>query len=981
MLSPRAKVGFWLVIGAILLSGAGRIFADPTRAITRGSLPAGASPVIITEFMASNASGLTDEDGDHPDWIELYNRSASAVNLEGWTLTDNPANPDKWTFRPLTLESGARYIVFASGKNRRTIEPEEGRRYPHTNFRLAASGGFLGLYSPTSLRHLAASEFTYPVQYPDISYGIVADETGAQREVYFERPTPAAENDVEQTWAGLLEPVEMSAPHGLYMTPFTVTLAHPDSEAVIRYTTDGSEPALENGEVYAGPVTIAATTPLRAAAFKPGFRRSPVATRTYVFPADVPAQPDDPAGWPQTWGVHAVSIGGYEAGTPVLADYGMDPKIAADPQYGPQLPDALAALPSISLVMNVADFTALYSSPQDRGVQTERPVSVEMFYPDGERAGFQVDAGLRIQGGAGRWEFMPKHSFRLFFKQRYGAGKLNYALFPDSRVAEFDTLVLRAGVDRSFAGHPSTPETPVDHRQATYLRDEWTRASQIAASGAGSHGVFVHLYINGLYWGLYNVVERPDASFAASYFGGEKDRWFSANHGGAVGGQPDRFDVLLRLAQEGGLDDPQKYATMLEFIDPIQFSDYMIVNWYAGNSDWPENNWYVDVQNPAGRNYFFIWDAEMTWDDGAAIVLGSDGWEGAPYPNVVKLVFEALIENADFRMTFADRLYRQLHHDGSLTDAAAAARWNALADAVEPAIVAESARWGDVRYDEPVTPDDWLRARDNVLAQMEGNAAKLIDLARAAGYYPAIDPPQFSQQGGEFDPSLALRLDAPAGEIYYTTDGTDPREAGTGQPSSTALRYVEPIALTTATTVKARTLAGGEWSALNEAAFRRPGQRSDVRITEIMYNPIGDEEAEFLELKNVGEVAADLSGAYFDGITYVFPDHTTLGPGEFAVLIRDLKSFRRRYPEVEVFGVYGGKLSNGGEEITLYAADGSVLFSVTYDDRNGWPLSADGAGDSIVLLLDAEDPTRPESWRASARIYGSPGEDDENATR
>ena len=114
---------------------------------------------------------------------------------------------------------------------------------------------------------------------------------------------------------------------------------------------------------------------------------------------------------------------------------------------------------------------------------------------------------------------------------------------------------------------------------------------------------------------------------------------------------------------------------MLEFIDPQHFSDYVIVNWYAGNRDWPENNWYADVENPAGRNRFFVWDAETTWDDGAAIVLGSDGVEGAPYPNVVKLVFEALMQNADFRLTFADRLYKHLNHDGALTDANAQARW------------------------------------------------------------------------------------------------------------------------------------------------------------------------------------------------------------------------------------------------------------------------------------------------------------------
>ena len=206
----------------------------------------------------------------------------------------------------------------------------------------------------------------------------------------------------------------------------------------------------------------------------------------------------------------------------------------------------------------------------------------------------------------------------------------------------------------------------VDHRLATYTRDEWVRSTQAAISGIGSHGLFVHLYINGLYWGLYNVVERPDASFASAYLGGDKEQWFTANHGGAVSGQVDRFNVMLELAKAGGLSDPEKYATMLEFVDPVQFSDYLIVNWYAGNRDWPENNWYVDVQNPAGRNLFFVWDAEGTWDDGARIVLGPDAVDGAPYPNVVKLLFEALMENAEFRLLLADRIHKHLQDEGVL---------------------------------------------------------------------------------------------------------------------------------------------------------------------------------------------------------------------------------------------------------------------------------------------------------------------------
>lgn len=975
MLSRRAKALFWVAIAAVVALGLGRVFADPTQPGTRS-----AGPVIITEFAASNGGELADEDGDYPDWIELHNRSNAPVDLEGWTLTDDPTQPEKWTFRPLTLAGGERLIVFASGKNRRKVNPEEGRLYPHTSFRLDADGGFLGLYGPTSRRFLDASEYEYPVQYPGVSYGVLPGETVQPDAVrYFGRPTPGAENDVIAAWTGVLEPVEVSIPHGVYTEPLVLSLSHPDNQAQIRYTTNGSEPTLDNGVFYTEPLHINSTTPLRAAAFRDDAHRSPVTTQTYVLVRDVLNQGESPDRFPATWGIHTIDFGGYEANTPVQADYAMDPRVIGDPQDGQVVSDALVSLPSISLVMEMEDFESLYANPRERGVEWEHPASVEMIYPEDEQRGFQVDAGLRIQGGAGRWEFMPKHPFRLFFKQRYGASKLDHALFAESPVTEFDTLVLRAGVDRSFAGHPSTPELPVNHRDATYLRDEWARASQIAMSGAGSHGTFAHLYINGLYWGLYNIIERPDTSFAAAHLGGDKDEWFSANHGGAVSGQPDRFHVMLDLAREGGLADADRYATMLEFVDPVQFSDYMIVNWYAGNHDWPENNWYASVENPAGRNRLFVWDAEGTWDDGAAIVLGSDGEEGAPYPNVAKLVFEALIQNADFRLTFADRLHKHLHHDGALTDENVQARWTVLAETVEPAIAAESARWGDVRYEDPVMVEDWRRARDDVLAQMEGNGKKLIDLVREAGYYPAIDPPVFSLQGGEFDTPLMLEMhtDAPPdqeAEIYYTADGSDPREPHSGESAGTL--YTKPVQLSTAATVKARTLVDGEWSALNEADFRRPGQRSDVRITELMYHPVGDDEAEFLELSNVGAVTADLSGAYLDGVDFRFPDGEQLKPSERIVLIRDLEKFRNRYPDAEVYGIYDGKLSDRGERISLLARDGTTFFSVRYDDRNGWPLSADGAGDSIVLDVDAQDAENPASWRASRAMYGSPGEDE-----
>jgi hypothetical protein len=94
------------------------------------------------------------------------------------------------------------------------------------------------------------------------------------------------------------------------------------------------------------------------------------------------------------------------------------------------------------------------------------------------------------------------------------------------------------------------------------------------------------------------------------------------------------------------------------------------------------------------------------------------------------------------------------------------------------------------------------------------------------------------------------------------------------------------------------------------------------------------------------------------------------------VLIGDLRSFRQRYADVEIFGQYGGKLSDKGETISLYHPHGELWLQVTYDDNYGWPLSANGAGDSLELIDPMGDLSGPHNWRASATLYGTPGADE-----
>src|SRR5439155_18892672 len=74
--------------------------------------------VIISEFMADNKTTLADEDGQFPDWIELYNTGANTVNLNEWSLTDDPSRQVRWSFPATNLSAEGFMVIFASGKNR-----------------------------------------------------------------------------------------------------------------------------------------------------------------------------------------------------------------------------------------------------------------------------------------------------------------------------------------------------------------------------------------------------------------------------------------------------------------------------------------------------------------------------------------------------------------------------------------------------------------------------------------------------------------------------------------------------------------------------------------------------------------------------------------------------------------------------------------------------------------------------------------------
>jgi hypothetical protein len=183
--------------------------------------------------------------------------------------------------------------------------------------------------------------------------------------------------------------------------------------------------------------------------------------------------------------------------------------------------------------------------------------------------------------------------------------------------------------------------------------------------------------------------------------------------------------------------------------------------------------------------------------------------------------------NAEYVMRFADRVHQQFFNGGALTAAACVARYQSRIDEINLAIIAESARWGDyLSSSDPRTrDDDWLPAvqwvRDSFMnASPQTRTAIVLNQLKTAGLYPTVVAPVFSTLGGAVDAGSSLTITAAAGTVYYTTDGSDPRQIG-GAVASTASSGASGLSLPIAAscTVKARAYSGGVWSALTEAGF------------------------------------------------------------------------------------------------------------------------------------------------------------------
>jgi spore coat protein CotH len=479
---------------------------------------------------------------------------------------------------------------------------------------------------------------------------------------------------------------------------------------------------------------------------------------------------------------------------------------------------------------------------------------------------------------------------------------------------------------------------------------------------------WVKLYINGDLKGVFVNAEQKDAQFLRNRgFDNELSTWLYKVDGNSTlevgtGDSPTSAHLCyLPFAERGGTcAQPNLEVDLPQWIDIRGFFAFAAVEAFLENKDGlfthsGKNSYAVDFDPPyPTTRLYFPWDQDSTIFQGTASIYGNE-----PY------------QQTFLKHPWFGRIYEQSMHDlieGPFSVTNLLAVINRLETGIGAAFDDDSYVYDGDSSEAFQSLRNWANTRvPNVRSQLT---------------QPVVPRPVLNQMGGEVVAGFHLIMSASTGTVYYTMDGTDPRAPG-GSVSPSAVPYISAIVIERNTPIVARTKSGTNWSALPvKATFNIARYANALRITEMMYHPAqqtvaGDEDNyEFIELKNTGTTPLNLSGFFFEGITYSFPAGTILPPNGFQVLARNHTVFANRYPGRVPNGIFTGKLDDGGEKIRLRSSDNNVVISVEYDDDPPWPLSPDGLGYSLVLHNFSGNPDSPTTWRASANLHGSPGEDD-----
>lgn len=515
----------------------------------------GQGSVVLSEVLSANYSTMRQPDLSYPDWIEVYNRSSAPVNLAGYGLSKNAKNPGKWVFPNITLGAGEYLVVLATGKSVTDTQ----KKNLSTNFTLSSEGDNVFLFTPEGT---ITDKFQFGRAHADVSYG---RSNGSM--MYFSQPTPGTANGTGSPL--YVNMPGFSVPAGVYGSAQSVSIRVPEG-ATVYYTTDGSTPT-ESSARYTGALSFTSNTMLRARAFRPGFEPSETATASYFI-----SQPTE------TIDSHHTDF----AIVSLVSDNGaFFDKATGIYVAGQRYADKTGEEASSFTLKNgtnekqwkLANFNAQHEThPDPLGLEWERPCHVEIIDENGKYE-YGDDAMIRIFGAFSRFE--EQKGMAIVTRGGYGTSALNDKIFDSREFTSYKSVTLR----------PSAMDWKMSKIRDILIQGLVDESDSILATQAYRRCI---VYINGRYWGIYNIREKVNKDFLAQHYSVDPNTVdILVGNGVTEAAQISgtnaylEYSDLISWVKNHDLSVRENYEYVKQRVDVDNYAEYCAMEIYVGNTD------------------------------------------------------------------------------------------------------------------------------------------------------------------------------------------------------------------------------------------------------------------------------------------------------------------------------------------------------------------------------------------------------------
>ena len=611
-------------------------------------------------------------------------------------------------------------------------------------------------------------------------------------------------------------------------------------------------------------------------------------------------------------------------------------------------------LPVISLISDPGNLF-----DPDSGIYTnykmdwERPAHVE-FYEDDKSLGFSKNCGIAIFGNqSAEW---AQKSISVKFKKKYGVSNIEYPLFPGFSVTTFKSFVLRnAGNDFQY----------------THIRDAVMQALVKDLDIDYQEYRPATSFINGEYWGIYNIREKVSEHYIANRHGVDPDNIdLLENNKEVIVGDSLSYQQLIDYISTNDMTTDAAYKYIDSVIDLNECLLYFAAQVYYDNLDWPGTNIkFWRERSETGKWRWILFGTEFGFglyahgpsEDHISFTFSpvETRYSNPPWATLLQ---RKLIENPTIRNRFinqvADLLNTNFQSDRVIGII------NTLADHISTEIQRHRARWGlaGENLNKMITFAQQRPGymRDHVRKYFKCGDDGIINVTSGEGgkvklntiYVGKDDSPW---KGIYFQGNPVTLKAVP--DIGYKFDGWSGAVTSTNDSITVSVERSTDI----------------------QASFSIDTTLvKEIVINEINYNSAGDfDPGDWIELYNRSSASIDISDWYFsdsdDNHKFTFPAGTVLGSKEYIVLVENDSAFTSLFPDVKNYiGETGFGLSGSGEYMKLVNSKGQIVDSLTYGDTLPWPVEADGSGSTLELINANRDNSAPDNWHAS-NDHGTPG--------